>query len=71
MVHICKGFCVVEGQLVTKKSVRGDKDGFKRCSQCELYIKWDGLFCPCCKRKFKISPRNNKARQAYRERNLK
>ena len=22
--------------------------GQKRCNSCDVYINWDGLWCPCC-----------------------
>jgi len=28
---------------------RGRYDvGQKRCQVCEMFVKWDGLWCPCC-----------------------
>ena len=38
----CKGICVRH-----KASARY-ATGNKRCKVCDLFIKWDGLFCPCC-----------------------
>jgi hypothetical protein len=38
----CKGICIrhkASGRYAT---------GSKRCQQCNLFIKWDGLWCPCC-----------------------
>lgn len=62
----CKGSCKIQHEV--KNVVRGEKNGFKRCSICSLYIKWEGVYCPCCGVKLKMSPINNKARKAYRER---
>ena len=62
----CKGTCIHD--FTTKKVCRGEKGDFKRCSICELYIQWIGLYCPCCGVKLKTSPTNNKARKAHRER---
>ena len=38
--------------------------GNKRCQICEIFIEWDGVFCPCCGSRLRIGPRNttNKAR---------
>ena len=33
-------------------------NGNKRCHQCDLFIKWDGLRCPCCGYKLRTRPRN-------------
>ena len=42
----CNGTCIRY-----KVSSSGNKHyelGHKRCSTCEIFIKWDGLHCPCC-----------------------
>jgi hypothetical protein len=31
--------------------------GQKRCQICEIFIKWDGIFCPCCGCRLRIGPR--------------
>lgn len=31
--------------------------GQKRCHHCEIYIKWDGKYCPCCGLKLRSKPR--------------
>ncbi len=39
----------------------------KRCSNCCEYLKYDGVYCPCCNIKLRCKPRSSKAR---RKRNL-
>ena len=44
----CKGYCSKYG------SKKGGKyslyaQNFKRCTECAIYIKYDGNRCPCCK----------------------
>jgi predicted amidophosphoribosyltransferase len=41
--------------------------GQKRCQVCELFIKWDGLFCPCCGYKLRTRPRNFNLKTKLRE----
>ena len=31
--------------------------GQKRCTSCSIFIKWEGLFCPCCGYKLRTMPR--------------
>ena len=31
--------------------------GQKRCNSCEIFIRWDGIFCPCCNGRLRSSPR--------------
>jgi hypothetical protein len=47
----CKGICIRH-----KASSRYDT-GNKRCRTCDLFIKWDGFFCPCCSLKLRVGPR--------------
>ena len=36
--------------------------GHKRCSECEVYLIWDEVHCPCCGCVLRAKPRNAKAR---------
>ena len=48
-------------------------DGQKRCSVCEIFIKCNDIYCPCCKYKVRIrSFRGLEVRKkGYREMNIK
>jgi hypothetical protein len=35
----------------------------KRCQTCEIFIKWEGLWCPCCGYMLRTHPRNSKSRK--------
>ena len=48
----CKGICIRH-----KASYRY-ATGNKRCQVCEIFIKWNGLRCPCCGYKLRNRPRN-------------
>jgi len=32
--------------------------GQARCQTCNLFIKWEGRFCPCCGYRLRTKPRN-------------
>ena len=34
--------------------------GQKRCNSCAIFVEWDGIFCPCCRLKLRVTPRNKK-----------
>jgi hypothetical protein len=40
--------------------------GQKRCQICEIFIKWDGLSCPCCGYKLRNGPRSFKFKAKLR-----
>ena len=49
------------------------KEGQKRCSTCEIFIKWDNdSYFPCCNYKLRTrSFRGWETRQKYREQTIK
>ena len=54
----CKGICLrhrAQKQVDSGKSASGQK----RCQVCEIFIKWDMLWCPCCGYKLRTKPRNS------------
>ena len=52
----CKGICA---RHKAKRVAGGSMydAGLKRCSVCELYMKWDGYYCPCCGMKLQTRAR--------------
>jgi hypothetical protein len=57
----CKGICIhykAPGRYAT---------GNKRCHQCNLFIKWNGLLCPCCECRLRTRPRHSKFKAKLRE----
>jgi len=55
----CKGICYRYKALKTPPGSRY-VNGKKRCNNCNIYLEWNGFFCPCCSLKLRTSPRNNK-----------
>ena len=55
----CKGICI---RHKAQKPVGTGRysTGQKRCQICELFLKWDGLWCPCCGYRLRTKPRNLK-----------
>jgi len=39
--------------------------GQKRCNHCDVYITWEGLFCPCCNLRLRLAPRSGKYKKKY------
>jgi uncharacterized Zn finger protein (UPF0148 family) len=57
----CKGICIHH------KVVGPYANGHKRCKECGLFIKWSGLYCPCCGYKLRTRPRHSKYKEKLRE----
>jgi len=54
----CKGFCSEHAvKKPTTKGVGRYESGHKRCSFCEVYLKWEGTCCPCCGIRLRSKPR--------------
>ncbi len=64
----CKGICERHKALRPGEDSGGRRysAGQKRCAMCELFIKWDGLWCPCCGCRLRANPRNTVDRKRSR-----
>jgi len=64
----CKGVCYK--YKIKKPRFNGDGRygvGQKRCSTCEIFLKWEGLHCPCCNFSLRTRPRNTRNRHKLQE----
>lgn len=41
--------------------------GQGRCQVCEIFIKYDGLFCPCCGNRLRTRPHNRLCKEKFWE----
>ena len=62
---VCKGICVRHKALKPVGFGRYST-GQKRCQICETFLKWDGLWCPCCGYRLRTRPRNLKLKTELR-----
>jgi hypothetical protein len=63
----CKGICI---RHKAQKPVGTGRysTGQKRCQICELFLRWDGLWYPCCGYRLRTRPRNLKYKAKLRAR---
>ena len=64
---VCKGICIRHKALKPMKVGRYST-GQKRCQICEIYLNWNGEWCPCCGYKLRARPRSSKAKRALEAR---
>ena len=57
---VCKGICAHH------KAVGRYATGNKRCQICEIFVSWDGAFCPCCGSRLRVGPRLFKHKEKLR-----
>lgn len=62
----CKGICS-RHKAPKPKGIGRYASGQRRCQICEVYIKWEGLWCPCCKYRLRSKPRNITYKERLRE----
>jgi len=59
----CKNVCL-NPEYAHKKTVRNlTETPYKKCSRCCLFIKYEGLRCPCCGVKLSNRAKNNSSRK--------
>lgn len=65
MAHACNEIC--ENYRATRPS-DGKRygSGQKHCRSCSVFITWEGVFCPCCGKKLRVSPRHTGNREELR-----
>ena len=59
----CKGICERHKALRPADGSGRYSARQKRCVICEIFIKWDGVWCPCCGSKLRSKPRNTADRR--------
>ncbi|MDP8902796.1 MAG: hypothetical protein M3M86_03395 [Thermoproteota archaeon] len=65
----CKGICERHKALRPANGSGGRYSaGQKRCMICEIFIKWDGVRCPCCGCRLRTKPKNTADRRRRRRR---
>jgi hypothetical protein len=63
----CKGICARHKALKPRSGQRYII-GQKRCQVCQIFIKWEGLWCPCCGYRLRTRPRSRKYKVQFNER---
>lgn len=55
----CRNNCI-EHKAIRPSNQSRYGTGQKRCQICDIFIHWNGLFCPCCGMRLRMKPRNKK-----------
>ena len=66
---VCRGICHKYKFKKKAFSKQVYQDGASRCQTCEIFIKWEGVCCPCCGMKIRKVPRNKHGKESMRIRN--
>ena len=63
---VCKGICIRHRAQKPLSSFGRYATGQKRCQVCAVYMRWEGLWCPCCGCRVRTRPRNSKFNQRFK-----
>ena len=55
---VCVGICQKYKSSKSNSHITKYDNGRKRCNTCDIYMKWDGIRCPCCNRVLRIRPKH-------------
>lgn len=62
-MQCCKGICINYLAEHPDLNTSGRYElGQKRCSSCEIFLKWDKQRCPCCSTILRVKPRGRKSK---------
>ena len=67
IIMTCKGICTRHKAPVVSNGNRYSV-GHKRCQVCEIFIHWDGFWCPCCNSRLRMRPRDIHYREKLKTR---
>ena len=58
----CKGVCNKYKVEKIYGKIGRYENGQKRSTVCEIFIKWDGMYCPCCGSMLRTKPKGSQTR---------
>ena len=61
MTQSCKGTCSKYKRNISPYLGSMYLTGHVRCTICQTFLKWEGLYCPCCGARVSKKPKNMKA----------
>jgi len=66
MSATCSRICV-KYKALKPVNIGRYTSGQKRCNSCNIFIFWDGIWCPCCHDRLRLTPRSSKYKQKYQK----
>ncbi|WP_420545275.1 hypothetical protein [Nitrosopumilus sp.] len=63
----CNGICHRYKVTKGRNTDSWYRQGAKRCTFCDVYMGWEGLWCPCCRHRLRSRPKASQYRQKYQE----
>ena len=61
-MHGCNNICLRYKSKKPKENKSRYEDGQKFCTGCSIFVRWEGLWCPCCGYMLKRGPKSRRFR---------
>jgi uncharacterized paraquat-inducible protein A len=61
----CEKICL-KYKIKYEHDVYSHKD-VKRCPECQIFMKYEGVYCPCCNVRLRGRPRNGLGSKGYKK----
>ena len=61
----CKGICT-RHKAIKPRGAGHYTTEQKRCQICNIFIQWEGLYCPCCGYRLRSKPRQLRHKEKFR-----
>ncbi len=67
---VCRGICT---RYKAKWGANQPRyaSGQKRCNVCNIFLDWNGFWCPCCGMSLRTRPRTGKYKRMFFEQKIK
>jgi hypothetical protein len=66
ILMVCKGICIRHRAQKPPSAFGRYASGQKRCQVCEIFLNWEGIWCPCCGYRVRTRPRGQKFKARLR-----
>jgi uncharacterized paraquat-inducible protein A len=67
---MCNGICT-RYKAQKPYGISRYASGQRRCQHCEIFLKYEGFWCPCCRSRLRTKPRNLKYKTALQQTSIK
>jgi uncharacterized paraquat-inducible protein A len=62
----CRSVCEKYKAYKTGETLSYYSQGYKLCKECELFLDWNGIRCPCCNAVLRTKPHNSMSKHKLR-----
>ncbi|MBT3762189.1 MAG: hypothetical protein HOF89_06390 [Candidatus Nitrosopelagicus sp.] len=61
----CNGVCKKYKAHKPSYQISRYAAGQKNCTVCEIFLEFDGIFCPCCNKQLRCVPKSKNGKEKF------